>query len=298
MRLVNIGCGAHYHGDWINIDLVAHDPTVIGCDIRRGIPLKTGSCDVVYHSCILEHLSPDEGIALLRECKRILKPGGVIRVAVPDLEQICTVYLDKLEGARRDIPRAESDYDWMMLEMYDQTVREKSGGRMAEYLAQNPIPNHDFVLARIGEEARSIMRSLSERETQSQRLDPEKTLARRLRRRISRPQESMEIALHLFKKLCIKALEQALGVLTGEDFARQLRDGRFKSGGEIHKWMYDRFSLGRALKRAGFERPTVVSAFESVIPRWTSYHLDALEDGSVRKPDSLFMEAINPASID
>ena len=52
------------------------------------------------------------------------------------------------------------DYEWILLEMYDQTVREKNGGMMRHYLEQNPLPNENFIYQRIGEEGREIIRAL------------------------------------------------------------------------------------------------------------------------------------------
>jgi hypothetical protein len=66
---------------------------------------------------------------------------------------------------------------------------------------------------------------------------------------------------------------------------------RERSGGEVHLWMYDRHSLARALRGAGFRDPRVVGAAESRIPGWAGFHLDTEPDGSVYKPDSLYMEA-------
>ena len=68
--------------------------------------------------------------------------------------------------------------------------------------------------------------------------------------------------------------------------------GRFRRGGEVHLWMYDRHSLARALRRAGFRDPRVVGAAESRIHGWADYHLDTEPDGTTYKPDSLFMEAV------
>ena len=73
-----------------------------------------------------------------------------------------------------------------------------------------------------------------------------------------------------------------------------LQLGRFRRGGEVHLWMYDRHSLARLLQEAGFEDPQVVGPSESQIPDWTSYHLDTEPDGIVYKPDSLYMEAVKP----
>jgi len=67
--------------------------------------------------------------------------------------------------------------------------------------------------------------------------------------------------------------------------------GKFRKSGEIHQWMYDRFSLGKLMEKAGFSDIRAVKANESQIPGFETFHLDTNPDGSVRKPDSLFMEA-------
>jgi predicted SAM-dependent methyltransferase/tetratricopeptide (TPR) repeat protein len=69
---------------------------------------------------------------------------------------------------------------------------------------------------------------------------------------------------------------------------------RFRQSGEIHKWMYDRRSLGRLLADSGFSQISVRRADESVVPDFEKYHFDRMPDGSTRKPDSLFMEAFKP----
>jgi hypothetical protein len=66
----------------------------------------------------------------------------------------------------------------------------------------------------------------------------------------------------------------------------------FRQSGEVHKWMYDRLSLGELLQQAGFSDIRVCAAGESRIPQFNTYLLDLTENGSTRKPDSLFMEAV------
>ncbi len=73
-----------------------------------------------------------------------------------------------------------------------------------------------------------------------------------------------------------------------------LQIGQFRLAGEIHLWMYDRYSLTELLKTAGFQSIRVCQANESAIPNFNAYLLDVEDDGSVRKPDSLFMEARRP----
>src|SRR6266852_88962 len=161
MKYLNLGCGNRYHPDWVNIDIAPNGKDVIGHDLSTGIPLPDCSCDVVYHSHLLEHLRQPAALEFMRECRRVLKPGAILRVAVPDLERICRVYLEKLEQALED-DRNRDDYDWIILELLDQAVREQSGGGMLSYLSQSPLPNEDFVYERIGEEGRNIIRMLKE----------------------------------------------------------------------------------------------------------------------------------------
>jgi hypothetical protein len=61
-------------------------------------------------------------------------------------------------------------------------------------------------------------------------------------------------------------------------------------GGEIHLWMYDRFSLARLLKDVGFRDIKIKNAFDSDIPNWSLHELD-VKDGLVYDPSALFMEA-------
>lgn len=55
-------------------------------DLAKGIPASDNSLDVVYHSHMLEHLTAADGADFIGSCFRVLKPGGLLRVIVPDLE--------------------------------------------------------------------------------------------------------------------------------------------------------------------------------------------------------------------
>jgi SAM-dependent methyltransferase len=279
--LLNLGCGSRYHPDWINIDIVPHGPEVIQHDISRGIPLPDASCDVVYHAAVLEHMRCSDAVSFLLECHRVLKPGGMVRVGVPDLEKICQLYLSRLAAALDGDEAAVHDYDWTMLELYDQTVRERSGGSMVDCLRQNPLPNEAFVYERIGEEGRQLVTALRHPDSHTRRSFP--ALLHRLRRG--------------WRSLPRTARRRIPQWLLPEDDRRALEIGRFRLAGEVHQWMYDRYSLGRLLRVAGFCDPIVKDASSSQIPNWNTYHLDTLPDGSVIKPDLLFVEAIKPGAV-
>jgi hypothetical protein len=98
----------------------------------------------------------------------------------------------------------------------------------------------------------------------------------------------------------VAALRRHPGPPDGADGATPEPDaaavGAFRFGGEVHKWMYDRWSLAKLLRECGFTEPRVCAANESRIPDFHRYLLDMEADGSTRKPDSLFMEAVRPIS--
>ena len=62
-------------------------------DLRKGIPFPDGTVDVVYSSHLFEHLTFDQGQTVLRECLRVLKPGGLFSISVPDARMYIEVYL-------------------------------------------------------------------------------------------------------------------------------------------------------------------------------------------------------------
>ena len=150
-QLLNVGCGRCYHPEWTNIDLVAATPDVRAYDLRRGLPYEDDSFDGVYHSHVLEHLSPDAARGMLTECRRVLRPGGVLRVVVPDLEGIAREYLRTLEDASKQ-PSAGNlgKHHWMTLEMIDQMTRERCGGEMGETIADPRDTPIEFIRQRLG----------------------------------------------------------------------------------------------------------------------------------------------------
>ena len=128
---LNVGCGPVQPAGWVNIDnsyrarfastfpladrllvkagVIApteFKPGVRGIDLCRPLPWPTDSVSAVYGGEVLEHFSRDDGARLLAECFRVLAPGGVIRVRVPDNARFWGHYLAEYEAIRRR-PRAE-----------------------------------------------------------------------------------------------------------------------------------------------------------------------------------------------
>ena len=276
-KLLNVGCGLKIakNGNWTNIDMGTQSTAnVIRCNLLNGFPFGDDEFDVVYHSQVLEHFPKDKSAYFIAECFRVLKPGGILRVVVPDLEDIARTYLDQLQALRtRPTQESEVRYDWILLEMYDQTVRNFSGGDMAIYL-QNLDPGKiSFIEDRIGRVGRSIVESVIPRTTPA----------------ISKSNNFVKSTL---RSLRDSLLPQLKTMKQKEILSTELENiGRFRRGGEIHYWMYDEYSLMRLLKQAGFQNIKRMSADSSMVDQWTSFQLDII-DGHVCDPTSLFMEAI------
>jgi SAM-dependent methyltransferase len=71
-------------------------------DLAKGIPFDENSIDVVYHSHVLEHLDQTTARLFLTEIQRVLIPGGIHRIVVPDFEKKCTNYLSHVKDCISD----------------------------------------------------------------------------------------------------------------------------------------------------------------------------------------------------
>jgi predicted SAM-dependent methyltransferase len=92
---LHLACGSVHLPGWINLDLNAeHSVMDAEWDMRDRLPLDDGCVQFIHHEHFLEHLTAPEGIALLRECHRLLAPGGVMHVAMPDMAECVRQYYE------------------------------------------------------------------------------------------------------------------------------------------------------------------------------------------------------------
>lgn len=273
--LLNLGCGSRFHPQWTNIDLNPVAVQVQAHDLRQPLPFPDCHFDVVYHSHVLEHFQRDQGLQFLRHCHRVLKPDGIMRVAVPDLEEIVRLYLVYLEQAANGVDAAAQEkYQWMMLELYDQAVRSQSGGAMAQFMRRMPPEVEPFVISRLGQA---------------------------LCQEVKGPPPSQASILPRLRRLNLQSLWQKAGslimtglfrVFWGKPGVAMMNEAIFRATGENHCWMYDRYSLPVILQEAGFADVQQMTAFTSRIEGWPSFSLDTDPDGRVYKPESLYCEAV------
>jgi SAM-dependent methyltransferase len=157
MKILNIGCGLKTSSSTnvINIDwsiylrikrnpllyhimklflnaerrqaLDALPDNVMVHDLRKGLPFVDNSVDAVYHSQFLEHLDRPIAAILAQEVKRVLKPGGIHRIVVPDLEKLCRGYLTHLQECDQNAELWEQ-HDARIADMIEQMVRREALG--------------------------------------------------------------------------------------------------------------------------------------------------------------------------
>ncbi len=81
---LHLGCGPIYLPGWLNTEILPVWKYDAWLDLRHGLPLADGSVQAIYANQVLEHFTLENGAAILAECHRVLQPGGVLRVIVPD----------------------------------------------------------------------------------------------------------------------------------------------------------------------------------------------------------------------
>lgn len=240
--LLNVACSFRTHAVWNNLDfsayallahhkmfaailngcgilsadrckrVVAMDPQIIRHDLRKGIPFSEGIFDAVYNSHFIEHLGKGDALPVLKECKRVLRKGGVLRMVVPDLEIQARNYISEIQRLACGETKDLKNHQKAVHKLFDQMVLTEPGGTRE----QNPLVRF---------------------------------------------------------------------------FERLLRGNTAKAG-ELHRWMYDKYSLKDLLLTAGFDDVLLMTPSESRIRGWKDYGLDLNAEGMPFHSDSLYMEGI------
>jgi SAM-dependent methyltransferase len=113
---------------------------VVVHDLRQGIPCATDSVDVVYHSHLLEHLDRPSAEVFQTEVHRVLVPGGIQRIVVPDLETLAREYLEHVDLCERE-PGQRPHHDRFVANMLEQCVRTEGRGTREQPPLQRWLEN-------------------------------------------------------------------------------------------------------------------------------------------------------------
>ena len=90
---LHLGCGPKYIEGWIHCDALEYKHVDIVGPVDS-LPFDDCMAEIVYASHVLEHFGRHECTSVLAEWYRVLKPSGVLRLAVPNFMAACEVYLD------------------------------------------------------------------------------------------------------------------------------------------------------------------------------------------------------------
>ena len=89
---LHVGCGKVRFEGWVNIDKTG-EAADLRRDLRKGLPYADASVALIYNEHLIEHLTCEEGLTVLREFHRVLEPGGILRIATPDLDYLVAKYV-------------------------------------------------------------------------------------------------------------------------------------------------------------------------------------------------------------
>jgi predicted SAM-dependent methyltransferase len=84
LRLLNLGGGGNLIDGALTVDLDPRADSYV--NVTKPLPFASASIDLILLEEVIEHIDKAKGAALLRECRRVLKAGGTIRIATPDLD--------------------------------------------------------------------------------------------------------------------------------------------------------------------------------------------------------------------
>lgn len=92
IQRLNWGCGSAGVPGWINSDRKTGRGVDLSVDIRQGLPLDDGVIDYAVSIHALPEIPYDDVVPVLRELRRVIKPGGVLRLCLPDVDRSIEAY--------------------------------------------------------------------------------------------------------------------------------------------------------------------------------------------------------------
>ena len=93
---IHLACGKRPFPGWINVDVIPSSPGPdVLLDLRKPLPLPDQTVDLIYSEDFIEHLELEQGRRMLRECYRVLRGGGMMRILTPNLRVLATRYVER-----------------------------------------------------------------------------------------------------------------------------------------------------------------------------------------------------------
>lgn len=98
--MINLGSGHWKLEGWVNVDIDAASRPDVLADLGAELPFRDGCADFMHTEDFIDQLDLEGAARFLRECHRVLKPGGVLRVLTPDVQKLCEMYVNEPEALK------------------------------------------------------------------------------------------------------------------------------------------------------------------------------------------------------
>jgi len=98
--MINLGSGHWKLEGWVNVDLDMESRPDVCANLSTGLPFRDRCADFMHSEDFIDQLTLQQARRFMRECHRILKPGGVIRILTPDVQQLAEMYLNRPEALK------------------------------------------------------------------------------------------------------------------------------------------------------------------------------------------------------
>jgi predicted SAM-dependent methyltransferase len=119
VKKLQLGTSNNVLTEWLNTDIVLNHAPVVYLDTTKRFPFSDNTFDYIMAEHMIEHIEYPGAQFMLRECFRVLKPGGRVRFATPDLQVLIALHT-------RDKTGAQLNYiDWLVKRLMPEVEQYK-----------------------------------------------------------------------------------------------------------------------------------------------------------------------------
>jgi ubiquinone/menaquinone biosynthesis C-methylase UbiE len=266
MRFLNLACGDIFVTStlWENCDFAPKSKDVKQVNLLDGLPYGDETFNLAYCSHYIEHIPKKEVLNFLKECHRVLKPNGLIRLVLPNFENIAREYI-------KNIDQGNLIYsEFNIVEMVDQCTRNESGGELIKWY-RNTSPDSDL---------HSYIKSRTGYESNPNRKDSEFSWVNFKNYGLNKFKFKAQL---FYSKLMVSTLPKWF----------QLNHVSRTATGEKHLWVYDFNSISNVLRHAGFSSIIEKDSHNSSNALFPVFPLDIDSNNETRKgAESMYIEAM------
>lgn len=122
VKKLQIGAGPNLLGGWLNTDKFPRSPRCVHLDASKPFPFPDSIFHCVFSEHQIEQLSYQQGLFMLRECFRVLNPGGKVRIATPSLDTLADLIASEKSDVQQQYIRWITDVFLPEIKVYHASV--------------------------------------------------------------------------------------------------------------------------------------------------------------------------------